>query len=150
MKFQPKTEKEVAEAGLLPNGAYDFEVLEATEDQSKKGNDMVKLKLRLYDAEGSQRTIFDYLVSTDGGAYKIRHFAAATGMLDKYESGELRAEDMEGKSGSCQIAIQKDKTGQYPDKNTVRDYLADDGGAPRATPKVPTPAGGMDDDEIPF
>lgn len=148
MRFQPKTEKEVAEAGLLPNGVYDFEVIDANEKQSKKGNDMVELKIRLYDAEGAARTIFDYLVDTEGGAYKIRHFAAATGMLENYERGELRAEDMAGKSGSCQVAIQKDKTGQYPDKNTVRDYLSDEGGAPRAAPKAKIDA--EMEDEIPF
>ena len=39
MKFQPKTENEVDAAGLFPLGEYDFEVIEAKEEQSQAGNE---------------------------------------------------------------------------------------------------------------
>lgn len=144
MRFQPKTEQEVAAAGLWPKGAYDFEVTEATEKQSSKGNDMIELVVRLYDTEGRTRKVFDWLVDTDGGAYKIRHFAEAVGMLPEYEKGEMQAFHMIGKAGRCEVVIQKDKTGAYPDKNSIADYVV--GGT--ATPGAKTPA--MVDDEIPF
>lgn len=148
MRFDPKTEKEIAEGGLLPLGNYDFEVTYAEEKQSKTGNDMIELKVRIYDNEGQGRTIFDYLVSTDGSAYKIRHFAYSIGMGDDYERGELRADKLIGATGKAKVFIKKDKSGQYPDKNAIADYLppAVKNGA------TLTPAEGRAalDDDIPF
>lgn len=145
MRFTPKSEKEVAEAGLLPKGMYDFEIAEATEKQSKAGNDMVELVVRVYDNEGRSRKLFDWLVDSEGAAYKIRHFAEATGMLAEYEKGELRSHDMVGKTGRCQVIIKKDKGGEYPDKNAISDYVS--GGAVSAPKPGPAP---LVDDEIPF
>lgn len=143
MRFQPKTENEVAAAGLFPKGTYDFEIAEANDKQSKAGNDMTELLVRIFDTDGKSKKVFDYLVDTEGGAYKIRHFAEATGMLPEYEKGELLAYQMVGKTGRCEVGIQKDKTGQYPDKNAVFDYI---GGGLAAPLKSET----MVDDEIPF
>lgn len=147
MRFQPKTENEVAAAGLWPKGTYDFEVAEAAEKQSSKGNDMIELVVRLFDAEGKSRKVFDWLVDTEGGAYKIRHFAEATGMLEAYERGELRASDMEGKAGSCIVIISKDKTGQYPDKNAISDYVKPKDGTAASPERFKREEM---DDEIPF
>ena len=151
MRFAPKTENEIASAGLWAAGEYDFEVTDAAEDQSKAGNDMVKLTVSVFNQEGQRRTIFDYLVDTEGGAYKIRHFAEAAGLLPQYERGEMAAEDMIGRNGRCKLTIQKDKSGQYPDKNGIGDYLKPkDGVAPaRAASRAKVPAGDIDDD-IPF
>lgn len=134
----------MAEAGLMPKGMYDFEVTEAADKQSKAGNDMVELLVRVYDEEGKSRKLFDWLVDTDGGAFKIRHFAEATGMLAEYERGELLSHDMVGKTGRCQVLIKKDKTGEYPDKNVISDYVKSDGNA--ATSRTAE----LVDDEIPF
>ena len=140
MRFEPKSEAEIAQAGLWAKGTYDFEVAEANEKVSSKGNDMVELIVRVYDQEGKSRKIFDWLVSTDGAAYKIRNFAAATGMLPDYEKGELRASEMVGKTGKCELIISKDKSGQYPDKNAIADYVT--GGASVKREDL--------EDEIPF
>jgi hypothetical protein len=148
VRFQPKTEKEVAEAGLLAKGVYDFEVTEATEKQSKAGNDMVELIVAVYDAEGRSRKIFDWLVDSEGSAYKIRHFAEAAGLLPQYEKGDLPAHAMIGRTGRCQVIIKKDKTGEYPDKNAIADYVSGGASKPAAAPADTTPA--LVDDEIPF
>lgn len=140
MRFQPRTEQEVSAGGLWVKGTYDFEVVEAAEKQSSKGNDMVELVIRLYDKEGRTKKVFDWLVATTGGAYKIRHFADATGMLGEYERGELEAFKMVGKVGRCEVAIKKDKAGAYPDKNSISDYVKSD--TPVNLPEQ--------DDEIPF
>ena len=152
MRFQPKTEREIAEAGLLPAGEYDFEVLEAEDTQSKAGNDMVALKLSVYDKDGATRRVDDWLVDTDGGAYKIRHFASATGLLTLYEKGSLPASEMIGRVGRCKIAIRKDKTGNYPDKNSVTDYVkAPEKEQSDAVPKrAPATVAQELDDDIPF
>lgn len=147
MRVTPKTEQEVASAGLFKAGVYDFEVMDATEKQSKAGNDMLELKIRAYDAEGKQQTIFDYLVDTDGSAYKVRNFAVAVGMLKQYDSGNLPAHSMIGLTGQCRVIIKKDRSGEYPDKNAITDYVkagtpATNVGGPRAEPDL--------DDSIPF
>ena len=158
MRFQPKTEAEIEAAGLWPKGAYDFAVRDAADKVSEKGNDMIELDVEVVNGDGETRTVKDWLVATDASAYKIRHFARATGMMDAYQRGELKAKAMIGKTGRCQIGIKKDKGGQFRDKNGIIDYIdpAESGDAPAPRPKAPArtpaPSGGDfdDDDEIPF
>lgn len=151
MRFEPKSEAEVSSGGLWPAGEYDFEVNEAEEQTSKSGNEMVKLTLHVFNADGQRRTVWDYLVSTSGGMFKIRHFAEATGMLHRYEQGDMPAEIMIGKTGRCKLAIVKDKNGQYPDKNGIADYLAARKQETRKPAQRQMATAGRDlDDEIPF
>ena len=153
MRFQPKTEAEIAAAGLWPVGEYDFEVKDASEETSSSGNDMIKLQLNVFNASGDKITVFDYLVHTEKSAYKVRHFAEATGMLPQYQRGDLEAIDCVYKTGRCKLAITKDKTGQYPDKNSVSDYVKAVVAASLPAPRRPAMAnaGPRDiDDEIPF
>ena len=120
MKFQPVTEQELSAANLLPEGEYDFEIIEAVEKLSKAGNDMVHLKLRVFVGD-STRIVDDYL--TPLISFKIRHLADALGMLDQYAKGELKPEDLEGKSGKLKLIIQKSKDPKYSDRNAVKDYV---------------------------
>jgi hypothetical protein len=152
VKFHPKTEAEIASTGLWPPGEYDFEVKDAAEETSSAGNEMIKLQLSVYNQAGERITVFDYLVHTQKSAYKVRHFAEATGMLLQYERGDMDAIDCVHKAGRCKIAIKKDNTGQYPDKNSVADYVkaaARVASPPPARARQPAPAGDIDD-EIPF
>lgn len=141
MRVEPKTEAQVSEAGNWPRGTYDFEVADAAEKTSKNGNDMVELVVSVVDKEGKSKKVYDYLVSTDGAAYKVRHFAGATGMIKDYEAGLLNARDMIGKTGRCEIIIKKAQDG-YPAKNQISDYICEDSDA--------KPKAGEIDDEIPF
>lgn len=134
-----------------PRGLYDFEVLTAIDKVSGAGNDMVELELRVYNTEGKERTVKDWLVSSEGMAYKLRHFASATGMLPQYERGELKSSEMPGKTGRCQLGIEAGKqvpgtNDKYPDKNKVQDYAPTVAGG-----KTPLIASVADmDDEVPF
>jgi hypothetical protein len=149
MRFEPKTEEECAAAGLLPKGTYLFEVAEAKDKTSKAGNEMVELRLECHGDDDSKRSVFDYLVASDGSAPKIRQFAVCVGMLNEYERGELKAEDMIGRTGSAKIYIKQDKAGQYPDKNAVGEYLKPNGSAaPISKSAGSSPA--LVDDDIPF
>lgn len=122
MKFTPKSEKQINEANLLPDKTKaSFEVLESEDQQSKSGNEMIKMKVAIF-LNGEQKTVlFDYLL--EAMAFKLRHFCQNTGLIEKYENGELTAADCMGKIGDCIIGIQKDKTGAYPDKNVIKDYI---------------------------
>lgn len=124
MKFQPKTEKELAEANLWPVGHYAYEILESEEATDKNQNPMFKLKVKVFKDNGASQNLFDY-VSPAWMEYKLRHLADACGLLAEYEQGEIEDYQLVGKTGMCKVVIQKDKTGQYPDRNGIADYLPD-------------------------
>jgi hypothetical protein len=150
MRFTPKNEEELAIEGLLPEGVYDFEVLEATDRVSKKGNEMIEVRLKVYDLNGGFRFITDYLLE----AYlpKLYSFAKATGTLKAYDAGEFTAYDCQGRSGKVQVKVVP--AGEFPAKNEVKTY-----GEPKskalpspapATFKPSAPVQDMAEDDIPF
>lgn len=120
MRFQPKSEKEIAQGALLAPGQYDFDVLKAADETSSNGNEMIHLTLKFYGPEGTT-IVHDYLL--EKVAYKLRHFAYAVGLGIKYEAGTLEAIDCEDRSGKAALRIVEDKAGKYPPKNDVQDYI---------------------------
>jgi Protein of unknown function (DUF669) len=61
-------------------GTYKLRVIDATEDTSKSGNDIVKLKLRVIKEDGAKGpALFDYLVLSEAACWKIDQFLAACG-----------------------------------------------------------------------
>ena len=123
MNFEPRSEKQIVEEKLWRKGVYQFEVIAATEKTSQAGNPMIELTLRLSDGNGSVRVISDYLVAKR--AAKLRHAAAACGLLDRYETGCLGEGDFAGKRGKLKLAVEKGKNG-YSDKNVVADYVPEE------------------------
>lgn len=127
MRFAVKTEEEVQNTGMiLQPGVYQFQVENAENCVSKSGNEMIKLMLSVWDKSiQNPRSIFDYLL--EAMPHKIRHFAATTGLMDKYEKGELNDMDCMGKFGHLELVIDKGRDkpegGKYPDKNSVKDYV---------------------------
>ena len=147
MRFEPKTEAEVQEAGLLEPGTYDFEVVKAEDKVSNSGNDMAELLISIERHDGRSVTVKDFLVAVDSMAYKLRHFAESVGLLASYERGEMIASQMEGLSGTCKIGIEPAK-GDYRAKNKVIDYLPQSGTA--TTGNGSKSKADLVDDEIPF
>ncbi len=120
MKFTPMTEAEIVSASLLEAGEYPFEVLAASEEISKAGNEMIRVKLAVFGPNGQQAHVYDYLM--EKMAFKLRRFCETTGLLAKYEAGTLGELDCEGKKGTVKIAIES-ANGKYNAKNVVKDYL---------------------------
>ena len=152
MKFTPKSDKELAEERLLPEGEYPFEISGGENTISKSGNDMIKLTVRVFKDDGTFNLVDDYLL--EAILYKVSHACKACGLQDKYESGQLSGEDFIGKTGMLKLGIQKDKDGNYPDRNTIKDYIVPkDGDAPVA-PKGSVAADKakptVEEDDIPF
>ena len=143
LTFQPKTEKELSEALLAPEGDYDFEILSAEPAVSAKGNAMIKVNVGLYKEDRVAWRIFDYLMPQMES--KLRHFCDSTGLLSKYESGTLEAEDCKGRSGKCRVIIQADKAGTFPDRNAIRDYIVRKA-KPVAAPAAKVVAPALEDD----
>jgi len=113
------TEDELIQSSLLPAGIYPFEVMMAADKISKTGNEMIELKLNVF-GENQETHVFDYLL--EKMAFKLRHFAEATGLIGEYERGKLEALSCLNKSGYAKIGIDKGN-GNFPPKNTVLDYL---------------------------
>jgi hypothetical protein len=147
MKFTPKTEAEIREAGLLPAGEYPFEVIDAQDTQSKAGNEMISLKLRVWRPDGTTVQMRDWLL--DAIEYKLRHFCDTTGLLAVYGLGDLTADHCIGKTGTVKVGVQDDD--KYGPQNAVKDYTP--AGAAVAPAKVKVAAVAVTqpaDDDIPF
>jgi hypothetical protein len=151
MNFQPKTEKELREAQLASAGEYQFEVLEASDQISKRSQlPMIKIKIGIYNGESMRWHVTDYL--TTSMESKLRHFCDTAGLLAKYESGTLTAADCMGRSGKCKLVIEEDEQGTYPDKNSVKDYISRPA-KPITGPIKPAPLAHVpdpDDSDVPF
>jgi hypothetical protein len=120
MEFEPKSENELWEETLLPTGEYDFDVVSAEAKQSKAGNDMIALKLRVYPNDGgSPRTVKDWLMAQMG--FKLRHFCYATGLDASYDNGTLTDIDCNGVAGRLKLGIQE--SAEFGKQNSVKDYV---------------------------
>lgn len=123
MKHTPQTDEQIAASGLLEAGTYDFEVRTAEDKTSSKGNEMIEVKLNVFDTDGSVKQITDWIMPQM--AKKFKHFHNATDMMAKYESGSLVADDVIGKTGKCMIKQEPytNKDGLKVMSNKVDDYV---------------------------
>jgi hypothetical protein len=135
MRFTPQTEEELNP--VLPQGIYEAEVIKADEQTSKKGNDMIKLTLKVYASGEKTILVNDYLMEAIGK--KLRGFCESAGVLDLYESGMLEAHDCTGRSVNVKLKIEQ-QDGFSP-KNAVVDYLPT--GAPVQPPPKQAPIGSL-------
>lgn len=145
LSFQPKSESEIREANLAPDGDYDFEVLSADDTVSKKGNPMISIKIGIYDGDRVRWHVYDYLLSLMEA--KLRHFCDTTGLLARYEAGTLCGQDCVGRGGRCRIHI-KAGDGKYPAKNEVDDYVVRP--AKPLAAAVPPKPNEPPEDDVPF
>jgi|SRR6185503_2271199 len=138
MRFTPKTEQEIQTMALVEPGEYSFQVIEALDQVAKSGNEMIKLKMKIWDNMGRERLIFDYVL--EAMAFKLRHFCDATGLTEKYESGELRASDCPGRAGKLELGLEESKPnpngGMYAPKNMVKDYIKSEGTTAKLTEAI--------------
>lgn len=122
MKFTPKSEHEIEASNLLPKGTYDFEVVKAEDAQSKKGNEMIKVCLKVFAPNGGTPFVWDYLLEAFLG--KLLNFCSATNLMAAYNSGNLTADMLYGKCGKVEIDIEA-ASDKYKAKNVVVDYVRD-------------------------
>lgn len=154
MKFTAKSEEQIELEGLLPEGEYDFQVLEASDQISKKGNEMIKLYLNVFDAQGKPRRVVDYIM--EAFPKKLIHFCKHTGLEQSYASGSITAYECVDKTGRVRLTIEP--AGEYPAKNAVVDYVEGFKFAPKpatvkpAQPTAPEPImlDTTADDDMPF
>ena len=64
----------------VPPGDYTLNVMDATEETSKSGNDQIKLKLRVVNEDGTLGvSLYEYLVFSEKALFRIDQFLAACG-----------------------------------------------------------------------
>ena len=124
MAYTPKSEEQLAKEGCQPDGIYDFEVVATDDKPSKKGNDMYTLKLLLWDNNGDNFTLFDYIaLGNNFGERKLRQAADSCGILHIYETGNMKPSDFMNTKGKVEIKTQEGNT-EFPlPKNVVKDYV---------------------------
>lgn len=126
---------------LMEPGIYNFTTVSATFEISKPkldkktgetipGNPMIKLQHVVWDGEGKEHTVYDYLISTKKMAWKTIQYCDAVGLSKVYDEGKFNEHSCQGKSGKVSIIIQagqaKEGGGFYKDKNSVEFYVKDE------------------------
>ncbi len=151
---------------LLPDGIYDFAVLENKFQYSQSGNPMIGLKLRIIH-EGKEFNVFDNLIGIKSMIWKTKHFCDTTGLEQEYLDGKFNETLAANKRGTCKIITKpqrpkNDGSGEfYKAKNEVEDYLKQSDLIPQntANPFAPAPVKEtakkdegvpFEDSEIPF
>ena len=123
---------------VAPEGDYDFNVDDAAEKESSKGNPMIELQI-LINYKGDQIRIFDNLVFTQNASWKIYQFRVSTGeKLIEGQKVNFEAEDCIDRKGRCHVCVD---TYEGRTRNKVAAYL------PPATSKSKA---GEDADDINF
>lgn len=112
MQYNPK-EAEQGNNLQLADGIYDAECIDAKDDVSKAGNDMLVLNWRVFSGEQSVR-VRDYIVST--AQWKLKQAMQACGMATDTEK-EVVSDDFVGKSAKVSVV----KDGEY---NKIKAYIA--------------------------
>jgi hypothetical protein len=130
VKFQPLTENELQTASLAPEGIYQYQIIKAEDGISKSGNEKIDLKLKIWNDQGVQTSVFSNLSIIK----LLKHFCDVNYMEDNYNSGEITASLCQGKSGGrVVIGIASEKPnpygGVYPAKNIVTDYIKEPKGS---------------------
>lgn len=126
MKFNVLGEEEMKkQISKFIEGECDFEVTQAIEKKSSKGNDMIELHLRCTDNNGKSVTVYDYITCVNM-EWKIKLFCDSIGKPEYYTQGEIDAKWVEGMTGRAEVYLQEDKTGQFKPKYVVKNYLKDE------------------------
>jgi hypothetical protein len=148
MNFTVLNEAELkAQRGTIEPGECDFEVVVAEETTSKaSGQPMLKLQLKVWDKNGREGFVFDYI--TADAQWKIKNLCDAIGHSDLYLSGTVHQGSLVGQCGKAMIKIQEDKTGKYGPSPKVKYYI--EPGAAKAKSANDLPPFDKGDEDIPF
>ena len=134
-------------ARVLKPGDYPFRILDASEERSKSGNEMIKLKMMVGHDRESEIGVFDYLVFGGSSDWKIDSFLKCVGLHPgEGQNLDIDGTDMIGLEGTVKLKIE-----EYLGKesNKVSAYLYDEN-KPKSAPAKVKPPEEADSDHIPF
>jgi|2_EtaG_2_1085320.scaffolds.fasta_scaffold71508_3 hypothetical protein len=104
---------------LLKPGKAQFEIIEADEGVTKKGDPKISLKIHLWDSNNDTCLTFENLTSAMN--WKIKHLMESIGRGDKFQNGTDDFFTWIGKKGECEIYVEKSE--QYGDRVKIKDYI---------------------------
>jgi Protein of unknown function (DUF669) len=121
--FDPAKEEGTPARHLLPPGKYKAEVVNAHIAGTKNGKgQMLNLQYSITEGEYEKRIVFDHIIvqheSVDAqrfGRQKVKDLCDATGITDPVTDVEVFLY----KPVVITLGIEKDRVGQYPDKNKI-------------------------------
>ncbi len=111
---------------VFEKGEYPFSVKSCEQKPTKSGqNQMLVVELSVMNDEGRSITVTDWIMlDMENFEFKLRHFAATTGLLDSYDADTLDARDFLGKHGVAKLSIAEyEKDGEIIKCNRVGDYV---------------------------
>lgn len=123
MKTSGRSEVQLVQAAKgepLEPGWYDGIISSASEQKSKRGNEMMVLENIVSNAAGEERTLTDYLTDSDLGGLRLRHAAAAVGAEEKFEAGSILPDDFAGRRVRILLAVKKERG--FRPRNVITDY----------------------------
>lgn len=116
-EFDPN-ECEERQSMQVAEGDYQFEVVDARNDESNKGNEMIVMELAVEVGRDDPMKIpYVYLVFTAKALYQVKGFCGTTGLSDEWKNGSLDAEVCVGVSGKCHLILGE------PNQNTGKRYM---------------------------
>ena len=106
----------------LPEGIYDFSVVDAIEKESKTGNSTIELQLLIESPDRKNGVrVFDYLTFVPNSFWKIDAFRIATGeQLVQGQTVDFESEDCIGRTGRVSLTVEKY---EGRSRNKVEEYL---------------------------
>jgi len=152
----PRYTSGALDAHHLPPGTYECRIEEAKEAVSKAGNDMIKIRVRLFKPDGTPGPlVWEHLVFVDSAAWKIDQVRASLGFkVVEGEDVEVNPDDLLDRDGVVTVD-EEDVDGRL--YNRITDWVLPDemrGAQPAQPAPGPTPsrrtAAKPGDDAIPF
>jgi hypothetical protein len=125
MRVTPRSAEEakrVSSRELIKPGWVSSIIDQAGETKSRFGNWMIALRHLVQLPDGSQRELPDWLLDVPACAEKLRAAVVAVDALDRYEQGEISAEDFAGRTVQIRVGVERRRN--QPDRNCVESYRA--------------------------
>lgn len=133
MNFTPKSESELNDNILLPDGQYKARVYDSKDTDelgnglvTTKGIDKINLICEVFNHDGKSTKVMTVLTT----AYMklLKHFCDVSGLIEKYNSGSLNANDCRNAPKDFIVDIStrsyiSNKNGQEIYVNQINDFL---------------------------
>lgn len=154
MQFIPKSLEEIEAEEIKRKEQYlwaagtkcGFRVLYGVEEKDGKYGPYFQADIRVFKDENTWLDLKAFLAP---GSKKFLQFCEATGLVDRYQSGQIDTYDIEDKTGTCTLGIKrspkKDGTGVY-ENNTIEEWIKPAGEVPKSIKASDTEL----NDSIPF
>ena len=117
MKFNPA--KNVSNP--IKEGTVNFVVEEWQETTSKSGDDLLVVKLKVTDKDGTSKTLFDrFSPSNEKSIWALGLLAKAADVYEQYSAGEISEQDIVGKKGRCDVAYDEYESSDGENRKSLK------------------------------